>query len=48
MAPELMASPRGFEPRSTDRKSVVLDQARRWGLQVDLSRSSIGIGYLSD
>ena len=24
-------TPRGFEPLFTDRKSVVLDQARRWG-----------------
>ena len=26
-----MASPAGFEPASSDRKSDVLDQARRWG-----------------
>lgn len=26
-----MVSPAGFEPASTDRKSVILSQARRWG-----------------
>ncbi len=29
--PESMASPTGFEPVSSDRKSDVLDQTRRWG-----------------